>query len=229
MGSRIKFCSNKILMTWLLILISLTACLPANVGDPVIKPTDGSITEEAPILTTSISPTLMVNDGTTQAEVPTIINTIGSFTASAPVAMPTNTPTLTATPWPFPDLQMVAVNPCKLVGESGNERGHLECAVDIFTPFSSEPVFSLLQDGISYEYPTFSSDGRWLVYAERGEYVHVHLVDTLWQTAKPVTDEFENLTLAAFSWSADSRWLSFDYGVWTEGKLIGPTYSIYGF
>ncbi len=97
----------------------------------------------------------------------------------------------------------------------------MESNIEVYQPPLTEPVFRLLQEGVSYDQPTFSPDGRWLAYVEdrkepeRGNgQARVHIVSTDWQTDRPITGWFETGPFAwiiRLSWAPDGHRLAFQH------------------
>jgi Tol biopolymer transport system component len=117
----------------------------------------------------------------------------------------------------------------------GGGRGYPECDTEVYTASETDPVFRLSAQGVSYEWPTFSPDGNWLVYVEQvSAQARLRLISTDWQMDKPLTDWFEVSSgwkwLQPFSWSSDSQWLVFKHysrtGFGESLRGMGKTYLV---
>lgn len=141
--------------------------------------------------------------------------------AESPTARPVprcpSDPAETSPPLPRPEFVAVVLDKT-VCPQNGAAQCWGECNIEVYQPPRIDPVFGLLQQGVSYDHPAFSPDGRWLAYVEdRKEPVagegqaRVRVVSTDWQTDRPVTDWFGTHPLAwirHLSWSADSQWLA---------------------
>ncbi len=181
--------------TFLLLILFLSACSPY--GTLPVSPTS---TPEIRALPT-IAPTA------TASPTPTIL-------------LPTTTPVSTPILWESTRPELVAVELCQMITPDGQGRPYEECGIEVYHPLDLSPVFSIAQAGMSYKYPTFSPNGRWMAYEEMTTtQTHLRIIRTDWQEDRPVTEWFPAALINIkyfhhLSWSPDSQWLAFDYSDW---------------
>jgi WD40 repeat protein len=138
----------------------------------------------------------------------------------SPIPIPANTP------WSFSPPQVTILERCLEI-DATDERTFFECGIEVYDSSSTDPIFLLVEEGVSYESPRLSPDGQWLAYVknERPVGQRIHVISTDWERDEPVSEWFEShRIMPVLSWSPDSRWIAFRSARRSGTRLLGPTF-----
>ena len=208
--------------------IGLIVCLSAcSLGAPV-----SPVPTEVPFTTTTPSTTQQ------PSAIPSVVPVPMVETATRAVP-PTNTSQPTPS-FPLPAVELVAVVlfPTSLPTPTPGPpppRDWPNFQIEIYRAAPSQLEFGLSTEGISYDQPIFSPDGRWMAYLEEYHDIatgdgqaRIRLLSTDWQTDQPLTGWFvigrSSPWLNLQSWSPDSQWLAFHY--WGKYDDLDRTYIV---